>query len=214
MPDNETTNPYKANLDQLIDKFNEKFRYLIVSDQEKYPETITSEEVGDWNKNVDLYWKWEAGGNQPSVDPDDPDPTPIDPGPTIDPDIPGGDDLPMNIIVNRNDVVVMLRRLKVELLNAYKTQKILNQEEWTEEDEHRYDCLDEAEDRMMSLPPATISDNWTPCTESLPDTFTQVFTVDEDGYINKEYLESKNPIKWSTDKEIVAWMTLPLYVPD
>ena len=220
MPDNETTNPYKANLDQLIDKFNEKFRYLIVSDQEKYPETITSKEVGDWNKNVDLYWKWEAGGNQPPVDPENPDPE-SDPYPIFPED--GGEDLPSDIVVSRNEVIELVRGIKRRFLELDRNQKIetatepIDWDSWLEQEEEKYACLTDVENEILLLNSVVLTEeNWIPCAEDIPNTpYRHVITSSRRGAIGMHYLDNNNTWKRlytgneEVEEEILAWMPCP-----
>ena len=218
----EQVNPYKATLDQLITQFNNKFRYIIVSEEEKYPEIITSQEVGNWNQNVDLYWKWEAGGNQPPIDPDNPEPeSKLKPYPRfLDNE---GDDLPVDdIVVSRNEVIKLIRKVKRRYFELDRNKEIDNATEpidwdaWQEIEDGKYICLDDAANQVLLLDSAKLKPEWTSCKDDLPPSYNYVLTSNKKGMVRIHFLDQDhNWINFFSGEreteEILAWMFLPYH---
>lgn len=201
-------NPYLEPLEDLKDQFSELLEEL---------EVFPSNSVTEWNRNVDLYWKWENGGDQPPTPGPDPDPGP-------EPDPGGDDDLGEDIIISRNEAVKVVRNIKKEYINRDKNQKIINadheitEEEWTEweaEEAEKYVCLDEVEQDIFMLPVDVLKEEWTLCTQDLPTNYVQVMTCNNKGIIGMHYLDSDSNWKnWftgevDTTNVILGWMHLP-----
>ena len=214
------TNPYLEPIEELRETFSQLLNE---------PEVFPSASVADWNMNVDLYYKWIDGGNQPPFDPDEPEP---DPGPGPDP---GGDDIPVeDIVISRNAVFKIIDNTKKEYIERDKAEKILNtdteitDEEWVEwqaEEENKYACLKDVRIDVSMLDFDVVKDEWewTLCTEDLPEnTYYPVLTSNKKGVVGIGYLDNNNNWKvWGSGKivteeeEILAWMFLPsAYVPE
>ena len=185
----EQINPYLEPLEELREKF-----YQLLDELQVFP----NNNIVDWNRNVDLYWKWE--NEEPIPDTPDPDPE-------------GDDDLPVNIVVSRNEVIKTVRNLKTEKIEADRQaaisagQIINDWNAWQKEEEKKYSCLKDAEDRIKALKEATLTEEWTLCSDSLPLSYMQVLTTDNNGIVQINSLDSNN--EWSSESEIIAWIDLP-----
>ena len=204
-------NPYLEPIEELREIFSQ------LLDE---PQVFPNEDVANWNRNVDLYYKWIDGGDQPPTPDPDPDPS----GDDDDDDDEGDDDLGEDIIISRNEAIKVVRNIKKEYINRDKNQKIINadheitEEEWTEweaEEAEKYVCLDEVEQDIFMLPVDVLKEEWTLCTQDLPTNYVQVMTCNNKGIIGMHYLDSDSNWKnWftgevDTTNVILGWMHLP-----
>lgn len=191
------TNPYLEPIENLRQIFSQ------LLDE---PQVFPNANIVDWNRNVDLYWKWE---NQEPIDPDPPTP----------PDPEGDDDLPVDIVVSRNAVVKIVRNIKKEYIERDRLKKIEESSEpitdeeweiWKEEEEAKYACLTEVENGVLSLDAAVLKEEWTPCTEDLPPlSYMSYLTSDSNKIIGIHAIDGNG--EWiGTEVPIQAWITLPV----